>query len=223
MRCKYHLPEGHGFRDIRDRIFCPYAHHVKKNAYVYQIMHEKKAELYIVSKNSFTLGVSGVVFRAPGDDRSTSARSAMSSERVITNITEVDRYRAIIFATVEHLSYLRSLIAATAEHQVYRTSRSSSIKHQLIELIRQRVHYQAAVSATAECSLYTCFICAHCNTSFGLKTVAIRRNTRLKTRQRGKVTITDRSSVQQLNACFTYGRSLLQQLNTNVRARLDDK
>jgi len=167
--------------------------------------------------------VGGVVFRAPGDDRSSSARSARSSERSITNITEVDRYRAVIFATVEYLSYLRSLIAATAEHQVYRTSRSSSIKHQLIELIRQRVHYQAAVSATAECSLYACFIRAHCSTSFGIEAVAIRRNTRQKTRQRGKVTITERSSVQQLNACFTYGRSLLQQLNTNVRARLDDK
>src|SRR5208282_2013114 len=44
-----------------------------------------------------------------------------------------------------------------------------------------------------------------------------------KTRQRGKVTITERSSVQQLNACYTYGRSLLHQLNTRVRARLDDK
>src|SRR5208282_6019352 len=74
-----------------------------------------------------------------------------------------------------------------------------------------------------KCPAYACFICAHFHTSFGIETVAIRRNTKQKTRQRGKVTITERSSVQQSHACFTYGRSLLQQLNTNVRARLDDK
>jgi hypothetical protein len=179
----------------------------------------KKAELYIVSWNSFTLGVGGVVFRAPGDDSSTSARSARSSERVNTNITQPDHCRAVIFATVKRLSYVRSLIAATAEHQVYRTSRSSSIKHQLIELIRQRVHYQAAVSATAECSLYACFISAHCNTSVGIEITAIRRNTRQKTRQRGSLTNSERSSVQQSNACYMYDRSLLQQPNTDVRSR----
>src|SRR5208282_2974349 len=59
-------------------------------------------------------------------------------ERVNTNITQLDHYLAVMFAAVECLSYVRSLIAATAEHKVYRTSRYSSIKHQLIELIRQR-------------------------------------------------------------------------------------
>jgi hypothetical protein len=33
---------------------------------------------------------------------------------------------------------------------------------------------------------------------------------------------TERSSLQQLNASFMYDRSLLQQLSTNVRSRLDD-